>query len=248
MTDELNPLSFELDTVEGLDEGVARLYSHDETSNKYYLNVDGAVSKTKLNEFRENNVKLLKEMDALKKQMSEIDVTEYKKLKELAANAGQQGKSFSPDEVESLVKQRVKEMESQWETLNRDLDTRLKTTQAQLENRVIDGDLRDAFAKVGGMYPSALEDILLRARTVFRVEEGRAIPYEADGSILYAKDGRSPMSPQEWLSIQKRNNPHWNIASQGAGSTTSRGGLGATKVDEMTPQQKIAWALENPGK
>lgn len=237
-------LPFEVETVEGLDEPYAKLYSHDESSGKYYLKVEGAVAKSKLAEFRENNVKLLKEMEAIKSQYKDINIDEYKALKEQIAKDGHGSKAFTPDEVEKEVKARVREMETQWETLNKDLENRLKTTQQLLESRVIDGDIRDAFSKVGGMHQTAIDDIILRARAVFKMENGKAIPYEQDGSILYSKDGRSPMTPQEWLTNQKRNNPHWVIQSAGSGASKGNA-LGANKIEDMTPQQKIAWALGN---
>ena len=75
-------LKFQVDTIEGLPEALASEYTLNESDNKYYLNVDGAVSKTKLNEFRETNVTLMKELDTFKTKYANIDPEEFTKLKE----------------------------------------------------------------------------------------------------------------------------------------------------------------------
>ena len=51
-----------------------------ERDGAWQLDVDGAVEKTKLDEFRTTNVSLLKERDELKKRFEGIDPDEVRKL------------------------------------------------------------------------------------------------------------------------------------------------------------------------
>ena len=52
-------LKFLLDSLEGLSESIAALY--EKNGDKFQLKVDGMVSKSSLDEFRNNNVTLLRE-------------------------------------------------------------------------------------------------------------------------------------------------------------------------------------------
>jgi uncharacterized protein (DUF3084 family) len=79
-----------LDSLEGLSPEIQKFYEQSE--GKFVLKVDDETEKalkSKLSEFRENNIKILKEKEAMQKQMEElnkkfesIDVEEYRTLKE----------------------------------------------------------------------------------------------------------------------------------------------------------------------
>ena len=58
-------LKFIVDTLEGVDQTVASLYEKQE-DGKFRLNVEGAVPREKLDEFRNTNIELLKKVDAFK--------------------------------------------------------------------------------------------------------------------------------------------------------------------------------------
>ncbi len=100
-------LKFIVDSVDGLSEDVAALYSKNE-DGKFYLEVEGAVSKTKLDEFRENNVRVLKELDKYKG----IDPSKYADLLKLQAKADEK-KLIDAGELDKVVEQRVSQMPSQ---------------------------------------------------------------------------------------------------------------------------------------
>ena len=72
-------LKFKLDTLEGLDAAIAALYEQG-ADGAYYLSVDGVVGKDKLDEFRNNNVKLLKDLEKFK----DVDPAKYQELLALA--------------------------------------------------------------------------------------------------------------------------------------------------------------------
>ena len=55
-------LKFVLDSLEDLEDNVKALYSK-HTDGKFYLDVEGAVSKSKVDEFRDNNVSLKQQIE-----------------------------------------------------------------------------------------------------------------------------------------------------------------------------------------
>ena len=73
-------LKFRYKTKEEIPSEHSNLYA--EREGAFVLDVEGAVDKSKLDEFRSSNVALLKERDDLKKRFEGIDPDEVRKLAE----------------------------------------------------------------------------------------------------------------------------------------------------------------------
>ena len=224
-------LKFEVDDIESIGEDVRGFYTEGE-GGKHYLNVEGAVSKRKIDEFRDNNVKLMKQLEEYK----DIDRDEYTKLKEDALNGSKLGK----EEVDKLINDRVKTMRKQFESDNGKLQETNSTLNSQLETLLVDSAIRQASSKIG-VLGSAVDDVVLRAKSVFKVESGAAVPYDRDG-IMYGKDGSSPMSTGEWVKGLKKTAPHLFEMSVGGGAGGSRA-AGRVDTSKMSPLEKIRHAV-----
>lgn len=227
-------LKFQLETLDGLDAVVAPLYSQGD-DGKFYLDVEGVVSKTKLDEFRTSNIDLLKKLDGFKG----IDPVEFAKLKKETEDARKR-KDSEPD-VEKLLDERTRQMR---ETLQTELDAS-KTSNIslvkQLGTLLIDSAVKDAAVKSAAL-PSAFDDLLLRARNNFTVENGTAIMKDSNGHTVYDKDGSTPMSVDSWVKTLKKSAPHLFNMPSGGGS--NGGGGGRPDMSKMTPMQKIAAGLQ----
>ncbi len=229
-------LKFIVDSVDGLSADVAALYSKNE-DGKFYLEVEGAVSKTKLDEFRENNVRVLKELDKYKG----IDPSKYADLLKLQAKADEK-KLIDAGELDKVVEQRVGQMRTTYIT---EIDTLTKANsvaQRQLESLLIDSAVRDAAIK-SGVQPTAVEDVLLRAKATFQIKEGVPMPVDSAGSTIYGKDGSTPMSIADWTSSLKKQAPHLFQGSSGGGAN---GGtrMGSEAMSKMSSNQKIMAGLD----
>jgi len=234
-------LKFMLDSLEGLDESVAALYTeHDD--GKFYLEVDGAVAKGKLDEFRNNNIELLKKLESFK----DIDPKKYKEAQdELARIQAEKDKGsvIPKEQVDKLVADRVAEMQSEYEAKLQQAQEANGTMSRQLESLVIDSAVRKA-ATDTKVLPSAVDDVLLRAKTTFKVVDGTAIPHDSNGNIVYGKDGSSPMGIGEWMGKLAKDASHLFEGSQGSGGGGGGGGRPHQDTSKMSPAQKIAAGLE----
>uniref|UniRef100_A0AAU7VGG7 Minor structural protein n=1 Tax=Dinoroseobacter phage vB_DshS_R26L TaxID=3161158 RepID=A0AAU7VGG7_9CAUD len=109
----------------------------------------------------------------------------------------------------------------------------------QVKQLKVEGSLRQA-AVEQGLVPSAIEDALSRAMNVFKVgDDGSLIPENGSGTI-YGKDGKTPMSPAEWLETMKETAPHWFPApvGGGAGGGNNRGGAHTlSRADARDPSK-----------
>jgi hypothetical protein len=230
-----------LDSLDGLPDILHEHYLKDDTSGKYVLAADGLVPKTKLDEFRNNNIELLRKQDEQNARFAGIDLEEYKALKtEKQKNA--EKKLIDSGKVDELVESRVTEMRTTYESQL----TAEKTSNSQLRTRLevvlIDSELAKAAAEAG-VVETAVDDIIWRGRQTFKLDNDKVVPKQGD-QIMYGSDGVTPLSIKEWLSKLAVGAPHLFKASKGGGADGgSRNGGGGnttvTKKSELkTPAEK----------
>ncbi|KPD01955.1 hypothetical protein V5085_01730 [Moellerella wisconsensis] len=111
------------------------------------------------------------------------------------------------------------------ERLRGDVDKQLKEANSKVEKaeifankfraRVLGDEIRSAAGKAGAL-SSAQEDLILRAKGIFQInDEGQAVAVDEDGNPVMGKDGRTPLSPVEWIESLKESAPHLFPAASG---------------------------------
>lgn len=223
------------------------------------------VSKTAIDEFRDNNIKLTKERDLLR---TELDP--------LKAIVGENHEEFNTRLTElTQIAQRVKDGElkesrgieealhKRTEELRKDYDTRLQSEgkekaawrqkydalEVKHKQTMVVSAIKDAAMESdSGVEPRAISEITMSALQVFKCDDhGRIIPYEGDAPI-YGSDGTSAMTPREWLARLKEDKPFFFKPSAGGGSGGDGNGgkkvLGRSQQDVkgMTALQRLALA------
>lgn len=229
-------LKYSLDSIEGLDENISKLYEKG-SDNKYYLQVDGAVSKAKLDEFRETNVRLMKDMEKFK----DIDPTKYRQLAEEHRKI-QEKEWIEAGEIDKVVEQRVASMREDFNTKEAAYKTSNEAMSRQLEGLLIDNEVRAAATKLG-VRATAVDDVLLRAKAIYRVKDGVATPVDPKGQTIYGKDGINPMSIPDWVGSLKQSADHLFQSSSGGGAGGGAGGAGGGA--NLSSVQKIAAGLKS---
>ena len=172
--------------------------------------------KTKLDEFRSNNVKLMKEMGTLASKFEGIDVDTYK---EMSAKQEQMRskKLIDAGKIDELLEEKTKQMR---EVHNKELNKTTEVNQSlqdQLAKLVIDNAVRDSATKAG-VVDTGMDDILLRSKSVFSLVEGKAVPTDAQGNTIFGHGTSEPMSVKEWVNAQMDVAPHLFKSSSGGGS------------------------------
>jgi len=240
-------LKFQIDNLDGLDESVSTLYEkHDD--GKFYLAVDGAVAKGKLDEFRNNNVDLLKKLETFEKRFGDLDPDKYVEMQTTLQQIEEdknKNKTVAREKVEQMIEERTATMREEHATLLKTA-TDLNVVQGrQLETLVVDGAVRDAAVKAK-VIDTAIDDVVLRAKSTFRVVEGAAIPHDAEGQIVYGKDGTNPMTPGEWVGNLQKTASHLFVQSTGAGThNSSNPNTAGMDPSKMSPMQKIRAGMDD---
>lgn len=223
-----------LESLDGVAESIAALYTKG-ADGKYYLEVEGLVPKSKLDEFRDTNVKLMKDMEKFK----DIDPVKYRELAETARKI-QEKEWIEKGEIDKVVEQRVALMREDFTQKEVTYKTSNEAMSRQLESLLIDNQVRDAATKLG-VRASAVDDVLLRAKAVYRVKDGVATPVDSKGQVIYGKDGTNPMAVTDWVGSLKQTAEHLFQGSTGGGAGGSN--TGGTGGANLTSVQKIAAGL-----
>jgi hypothetical protein len=228
-----------VDTLDGVPEPARELYA--EKDGKFHLQIDGMVPKARLDEFRQNNIDLQKKFEA-------FDGIDPVKARELAVQAAKirEGELIAAGKVDELLSERTNAMRQEYDAKLQAEQAARAATSRQLDAYLIDGGIQAAALKAG-VKPSAMEDVLLRGRQVFRVEEGKVVAKAGDKEI-FGKSGEA-LTFGEWLVDLQKPAAHLFEPSQGTGAQGSQSG-GAAKTmtrkqfDALAPGEKAKVARE----
>lgn len=214
-----------------------------EQDGKYVVNV---VSSTKIKEFRDNNIAVTKERDALQGAIAQFEnvtgVTvpdlETGKLSDFAKTLEQlrdtkkkveDGALVENTSLEEAAAARVTEVtnnfKDQLAQMAKDRDAH-KSARDAAERRANEMMVENAVRLIAsdpdvGMWEKAVTMVLPQALKTFRVdtEEGKIIPKHGDGTIIYGSDGVTPKTMKEWLLEQREENTFLFKNSKGGGAT-----------------------------
>lgn len=229
-----------LENLDGLTAEVAAEYTQG-ADGKFVLNVDGledtGALKRALDAERAKNKTLpaaeqrAKEAEDRAKQYEGLGMTpeELKALADRTKN-DEEAQEIAKGNITKVIDKRTAAMKTQYE---KDLDAERQKTKQEQERRakytgkVLDNAIRAATTTVKGFHAFATDDALMRAKTIFQVnDDGEAVALNTDGSTVIGKDGTNPLSPKEWLESMREKCPHWFEAIQG-GTGAPQGNQGA---------------------
>lgn len=234
-------LAFKIAKLEDVAEPFRTLYVK-MADGSFQLEVSGAVDKSVVDEFRTKNIELLKEAEKFK----DLNPQKYQELMELQRQR-EEKQLLDNGEVDKVVENRVKAMREQYETEKNQLVSTNTNMSRQLETLMIDNTVR-ATATKNGVRPEAIDDVLLRAKTVFQIKDGNVVALDKEGKVVYGKDGTTPLGPDEWATGLKQQAPHLYLSSQGGGAGNGfGGGNGGGNAGNLKGVGKIAAGLSEGG-
>lgn len=227
-------LKYKVAKIEDVAEEFRSLYEQG-SDGSWTLSVDGAADKSRLDEFRNNNVDLLKKLEAFK----DLDPNKVKELIETERKLAEK-KLIDAGDIEGLVAQRVNAMKSDYEKKFTEMSEQLGLSTRQLETLMVDNVVREHSTKLG-VAATAVDDVILRAKSLFKVKDGAPQALDSEGKTIYGKDGTASLTVAEWIGGLKEQAPHLFMASQGSGASHQQGGK--PDMSKMSASQKIAAGL-----
>lgn len=193
-----------------------------------------------VNGLKNKNSELLGTLKKQKEQLSQFDGIDPDAVRNIL-------KRFSDDEESKLIAEgKIDEVLSKrTERMTGDYEKKLKSEQEKAESylkraqayesKVFENAIRQEAAKAG-LHQFAVDDAILRAKNMFHLgENGDLQALDADGQLIYGKDGKSGLTVSEWFESQKETAPHWFPSIGGSGT---KGGHGTSRVPSSLAECK----------
>src|ERR1035441_9113317 len=211
-------LKFKFKTKDEIPAELQSLYV--ERDGAWILEAEGVAEKSKLEEFRTNNIALTNQL----KRFEGIDPDAVRQLAEDKQKLLEE-RQLKAGEVDKVIEARLKTARAEWDKTHnvvvaeRDALTG-RLTAIQIDQAVV------TEATKRGLRATALPDITARARQSFKLVNGVPQSFEADGQTArMGKDGVSPMTLAEWVDALVSDAPHLFEANAGSGAAGSGGGV-----------------------
>lgn len=248
-----------LESLEALPEEEKKWYV--EKDGKFYLDVEGdedAVAiKKKIDEFRNNNVRLLKEQEDLKDKLEKYKDLDPKKYREALEKIQKidDKKLWDEGQIDELVARKTDRMRKDFEAqIKAGTDSQDKLhkdhnkLQSQFSKVVLDNEIQLQISKLTKPREGAMEDIVARGRRTFHLDDnGKAVARSPEtGDALFSKDGSSPLTIAEWAENLPNEVPYFFEPSTGGGAqggkgdeSGKKGGLSGEALAKLPPTERL---------
>jgi len=227
-------------------EGLSNFYV--EQAGEYVLQVDGMVPKATVDDFRNNNIKLNKDLESLQNKLNGVDIEEYQQLKTERQKMADQ-ELIDAGQLDKVVLDRTERMRNDYESK---LEAHIKSSKEAIQkaseyeqefnSMIVENKLKDA-AVANGVRPEALPDIMARGKRVWKRTEGQRIAAFDGETPIYGKKSADPLSVNEWFEELGDKAPHLFKSSSGSGATGGEG-RGAVRRLSRSDQQSMNNNLE----
>lgn len=184
------------------------------------------------------NKELLADLKKLKEQnakYSGIDPDKFKSMMNAFEN-DQDLKDIADGKVNDVINRRVEreraDFSSQLDGVAKERDE-LRDSYSAAQNKITDLMINNSvvseFVKQKGV-ESAIPDVVLRAKTLFKVEGDEVIARDSSGEIITGSKG--PLTIDEWITGLKESAKHLFPSSSGAGGAGG-GSDGSSSIDGL---------------
>lgn len=238
-------LKLEVATLDGIPEAVKPLYVAKD--GKYVLDAEGLDemqgAKARLTEFRDNNIKLLKQLEN-QSSLTDSEKAEMKRLQGIEKEY--KDKQRIPiSEMDTHVAARTKQLHEEFTTKLADAQKESSTYQSMFESEKIGNVLRNEALKAG-VLPDALDDVMNRGERVFKLKDGAVIAFDSKNELIYGKDGKA-LQVSEWFDGLATSAKFLFATNSGSGATGSTRTSGKVDLDSMSGAERIAHGLRELG-
>jgi hypothetical protein len=197
-----------------------------EKNGRFMLDIDISEDISNLTGALENERNSHRQSKDKYKEFEGLDIAEVKQLLEEKRKSADK-KLIDAGKVEELLAQRTEELKKEYDKKILDLTNGSSLLQKRLEKELIDNHIL-LEAKGAGVRDTAIDDVLLRGRQIFRLEGDKVVAREGD-KPLYNKEGKE-LGIGDWIKgplLEK--GPHLFNSASGAGSQPGAGQGGGSQ-------------------
>lgn len=209
--------------------------------------VDDAVKglKEKNSELINDKKALKDELTSLKAKVDGLDLDAIKVLLD-KSNQDEESKLIAEGKIEEVIQKRTEKMREEHARLLNAETTRANNAEAyanKFKQSVVQGQIVQAAIELEAL-PEATADIAFLAQSKFVLDEdGKAVAVDENGEVIIGKDGKTPLSPKEWVESLREQKPYFWPKPNGTGapgSTNTKGQVDILKADGSVNLTKLA--------
>ena len=172
------------------------------------------------------NTEILTEKKTLQENLKKFEGYDPKAIKEATEfyEKNKDAEFLKDGTVEELIEKKTSQLTSDFEIQINELNTNLQnaqkhgmTYQSLFESKVIDDGIREEALK-SGMIPSAVEDAILRGRSIFSLDENKVIEARDSEGKLAVTEDKKVLNTKNWIESLRKTSPHYWPQSKGAGA------------------------------
>lgn len=226
-----------VESLEGVAEQYHELYSPIETGGFVLETDDDSIKslKSKVGEFRSNNITLARQRDELESKLKAYDGIDPNEIQEaMQARKKVEDAEFMPKtEVDKFLNQRIEAERTNYEQQLQDLTKARESLSSQLADMYIEKEITEALNKVGQLQKGALSDVLRRARLEIEVKDNQLVERESGISI----------DSMRWSQDLFKSCPYFFVPNTGVGARGS-----SEITGEVNPWKEGSVNLTEQGK
>jgi len=238
------PLKGILTTLDGLDEATQKLYTKRE-DGKFVLDVEGMVDKSKLEEFRTNNIEMEKKIKVLTEQAEVYKGIDPAKAKEALEQLQkiQEKKLIDEGNVEQLFAQRTEKMKNEFveqiaakEKVIGELKGQVDKVGSEKNQFILFTELARAIDNPEFGFESGVAELLKpQVLKEFQYRDEKVVRVKPDGTLVYGKNGDA-VGLGEFLQEVAKERPYLVKKSAGGGAHNNgnQNGNGTKQVTRST--------------
>lgn len=197
-----------------------------EKDGKFYLDqVEDMEPKARVDEFRNNNIELSRQLDDLKAKFKDIDPTLARELIAKKSDLDDQ-KIVKKEGVDALVEQKTRALKDAHQTKVTELEGTIGKLNKQLERVTVEQAAVAECLKLGALKPGAAEFIVNAALGTFRVENGETVAYDKDGQTKRYNKEAKPFNMQDFAKEALEKYDYLWVGNKGGGGSGGGGGKG----------------------
>lgn len=206
-------------------EDMQKLYS--EKDGDYFLQVEGATSKTKVDEFRTSNIDLENKL----KKFDGVDMDKYQSM--LETDRKMRNKELiEKGDFDTLLAEHTQALRSDHDGKVENLTTQLAASAASTKGLIskyeIEGAAHKAFA-AHKIQPAAHDAVMAQIKSKFTINEGKVVAMEGE-NIVTGADGNLTVSEFVQSQPEFMKVPSSGGGGQGSESTTPAANNGAKRA------------------
>jgi hypothetical protein len=174
------------------------------------------IEKAKVVEFRDNNIALTQNVEALNAKFKGIDIDEYSKMQKEAQELKDK-KMISAGKVDELVEEKVNKIRTEQVAEMKKIQETNVTLSTQLNAQVVGSAVKTAAIKAG-IVGTAIDDVLTRSNSMWTVKDGKPVAVNKDGAVIWVEGTTEPLTLDKWVESLKETAPHLFGDSKGTGA------------------------------